>query len=144
MSMSCAPATSRARPQLSAGGVHRDVDQRDERVEQAVSRQHGRQHGLARERRAKAGDGQRCSDAASVGRRSLPMRRRREASLRPGAAVAHAPGATHPRAREAPLGGVAAQLQRAVREAGPHPRVARRRRPDDEREGAVERALGAA
>ena len=59
------------------------------------------------------------------------------------AAVADAPGAADPRAR-APLGGVAAQLQRAVRQAGPHPRVARRRRPDDEREGAVERALGAA
>ena len=60
------------------------------------------------------------------------------------AAVADAPGAAHPRPRAAPLGGVAAQLQRAVREARPHPRVARRRRPDDEREGAVERALGAA
>ena len=60
------------------------------------------------------------------------------------AAVADAPGAAHPRPRAAPLGGVAAQLQRAVRQAGPHPRVARRRRPDDEREGAVERALGAA
>ena len=66
-------------------------------------------------------------------------RRRRRARRLAGrdAAVADAPGTLIP----GPAGArrVGHPPRRAVRQAGPHPRVARRRRPDDER-GTVERA----